>query len=339
MANKHRFIYYISLIFILLSGHAADSTPSSDSQKSNNINSEQIVTLEGILKSLTPEGYSFKILNNQHNPYRWSSSGDFSGITFYFDSNGPQHSMVPLSEGEELRTSVYITFMPEEYVGVSLHDNDSALQVPVVPSKYLGKYQTLQVYGCSTFGYSLPKKGQLSEDNLRKTIGIVWDETRCITTTTTKDFEKIVKSILPEDYTIEVGGGTDPYHWSSTGTSIGVTFYLQAKNNLPESGEKIPTTILTIMPPAYNGKPLPPIISKGIYNVGTKKYDPEVQVEILSATYLGNWNSLKFYASVGWGHPLPKQGVLSEDIIIKAFNLSMLEKTTNIGIQSRINYN
>jgi hypothetical protein len=327
MATRNKFIYYVGLVLIIFSCSTSGSTPLSDNHKSENVTSDQKAALEDILRPLVPEGYSFEIRQDQHDPFRWHSSGAFSGITFYFESNEPI-TKTKLPEGKERHRSVYLTFMPENYIGVALspdEDGAQALPVDMFPSKYLGKYQKLQVYACSEFGYSLPMEGKLSEDNLRKTIGIVWDETRCITPKTKKEIEKIVNSILPKDYTIEVGGG-EPYHWTSSGTSIGITFYLSSKKKGTEQDKNPTTTILTIMPSMYNGKPLPMIETKGIYHVGTKKYDPEVQVKILSATYLGNWHGLKLYGSVNWGHPLPKQGVLGEETIIKAFKLSTLEK-------------
>ena len=307
------YCFYLPLFFAI-----ATSTQAEHNYKPQSITSSQKAELEKLLRPLLPKGYSFEILQNQTDPYRWRSTNNCSGITFHFNSN------VPLSRSKSPSPpSVSVTIMPEIYDGgsLSLDVQPKNSSIELGTSKYLGKRQGLQVYACRDVGYPLPEEGSLTEGSLRRALGIIWDETRCITPASLTHIGKIVTEILPEGYTMETRRNLrDPYHWTSLGRSRGVTFYLRPKNKTIEKSKKLPTVNLTIMPSIYDGKPLP------VYHVGAKKHDPDAQVEILPATYIGNWHAVNLYACVGWGHPLPKTGDLSKESLIKAFNDSVLNK-------------
>jgi hypothetical protein len=321
MTRKRTIPFIVCSACFVLLFDAAGSTRSPLSHSAKSVPSTERAILERILRPLVPRDYSLEIRKKEHDPYRWRSPGEFSGVTFYFKGDESW-----TKREAKRRPCIYLTFMPDAYNGIALSPSEDAPKgsVRVFPSRYLGKWRKLQVYACRDFGYRLPEQGNFSEQNLRKAIGVVWDETRCIAPATAREIEKAVAGILPEGYAVEVRRDhRDPYHWASSGTSLGVTFYLRVKEKPISSDVKeLPCTILTFMPPAYSGKPLLPRVSHGTWHVGNRTSEPEKRVEILPAAYLGCWRTLRIYACVNWGHPLPRQGVLGEKSIRGAFDMT-----------------
>jgi hypothetical protein len=127
-----------------------------------------IEPLQPIVEEFLPEGYVLDVKRDQHDPYRWQSSGCFTGVTFYLKGDEAWQKR----EGKK-RPCVYITFMPEAYDGKPASTEDQGkFQVASFSAKFLGWRGPLRVYACRDFGYSLPDNGELSENNLRKLLNI-----------------------------------------------------------------------------------------------------------------------------------------------------------------------
>lgn len=133
------------------------------------ISEGEIKVLQSIVEEFLPDGYVLDVQRDQHDPYRWQSSGCFPGVTFYLNGDEAYQKR----EGKK-RPCFYITFMPEAYDGnpIPFTEDQGKIQVVLFSAKFLGWRGHLRVYACRDFGYGLPDNGKLSENNLRKSLDI-----------------------------------------------------------------------------------------------------------------------------------------------------------------------
>lgn len=146
-----------------VNGPRADENP-------RRVTASQTDELRERLARLVRRGYSLEVRQNEHDPYRWRSSGEFTGVTFYFKGD----ELFDKRRGKK-RPCIELTFLPAAYDGEPIPFGEDRVETQVMLSvaELLGKWRDLKVFGCRDFGYALPEKGPLSERNIRRTLGLI----------------------------------------------------------------------------------------------------------------------------------------------------------------------